>query len=81
MYIKETRIIINRHETGKKISEAILSRGFSDEEFATLIGVAELASVQRWRKGKTIPSTASLLAMKEVLDVNVEDLIDYIYLM
>ena len=74
---KNLLIIINRRETGRKITDMILSNGYTVKTLADRIGLAEEQSVYLWCKGEVIPSSDYLLALAVEFDLDIRDIIDY----
>ena len=59
---------------GARIREARLSRGLNRSQLAREIGTA-WAVVNRWEKGVTLPSVASIIRIAEVLQVSFDQLL------
>lgn len=63
-----------RKTLGETLREKRVSRGMTQELVAESLGVSRQA-VSKWESGKTDPSTANLLALADLLDVPVEELL------
>ena len=61
-------------ELGGQIRRLRLERHLTQEALADVLGVSRQA-VTKWERGISLPSTANLLALCEVLDVSMEELI------
>lgn len=58
---------------GKRIKEARLKAGFSQEKTAELLGLSRQA-VAKWESGRSAPSTANLLKLAALLQISVAEL-------
>ena len=63
-----------RKTLGEKLRDKRIERGMTQELVAELLGVSRQA-VSKWESGKTDPSTANLLALAELYEVPVGDLL------
>ena len=58
---------------GKRIKEARLKAGLSQEKTAELLGLSRQA-VAKWESGRSAPSTANLLKLAALLQISVTEL-------
>lgn len=63
-----------RKTLGETLRDKRIERGMTQELVAELLGVSRQA-VSKWESGKTDPSTANLLALAELYEVPVGDLL------
>lgn len=65
------------YEIGRRIKSARESRGYSQKEFAQLIG-AKNTTVSNWEKGLTRPDADTLASICRALDVSADELLDIV---
>lgn len=65
------------YEIGKRIKSARENRGYSQKEFAHLIG-AKNTTVSNWEKGLTRPDADMLAAICQALKVSADELLDVV---
>lgn len=59
---------------GNRIAEARKKKGYTQEYVALILGISRQA-VYKWEKDQSRPDTTNLIALAELLDVTVDDLI------
>lgn len=56
---------------GGNIRAAREAKGWTQQELKDVVGVEESMTISRWERNVSVPSTANLAALAEVLDVTI----------
>ena len=62
-------------DISRQIKQARIRKGYNQEYVAQMLGVSRQA-VSKWETGLTQPDTKNLIALAELLDVSVDQLLD-----
>src|ERR1700741_423848 len=63
--------LMDNKKMGKRIREARIARGFSQEDLGDAMSLTR-SSVSLWEKGRSIPEEHNLRSLAELLDVSVD---------
>lgn len=65
---------MNQDNIGKFILELRTSKGWTQEDLASMIPITRQA-VSRWEQGKSIPDSSTLVILSEIFDVSINELL------
>ena len=70
---------VDVQKTGQNISRLRTSKGLTVKDIQAYLGLEQPQSIYKWERGETTPSLEHLMALSQIFEVPMEDILIWIH--